>query len=227
MKTWVLLATGLAACQLGSETPSMPWLYGLSDVVASDRASDELGRRMADWSDRNDYDPRCPPGSAPAIELVADLAPTPGRERIWVSLAHGIAVFDAEGRLVTETPGYACDGSADELEAIAVGDAFGAPMLAIAATSGGHRQSSTWISLLRVGEDRTLDATFTGSVVERDGTSIEQGAIVLLPNALIYRHPRAKKPTLWIYNPVARAYLVPGDPIDESHDEGPSAVSSR
>lgn len=203
----------------------MPWLYGLSDPVASDRASDELGRRMAAWSDRDDYDPRCPPGSETAIELFGDIAPPAGREKIWVSLAHGIAVFDAGGQLVTETPGYPCNGTADELEAVAVGNAFGAPTLAIAATSGGHRERTTWISLLRVGPDRALDTAFTGAVVERDGETVAQGAIVLLPNALLYRAPRAEKPTFWIFDPVARAYLVPGEPIDVSHDDGPSVSS--
>jgi hypothetical protein len=225
MKSSMLALAGLTACHVVDEVPKMPWLHGLSDAVASDRSSDELGRRMAEWSERVDYDPACPPGSYPAIQVFANVAPPAGLERIWISLAHGVAVFDHEGQLVSETPGYPCSGSADELEAIAGGDAFGAPTIAIAATTGGHRVSSTWISLLRVSPDRQLHAVFTGTVEERDGETVRRGGVFLLPNALIYRHPDGK-PTVWFYNEAARAYLVPGDPVDDSHQDGPSITVS-
>jgi hypothetical protein len=216
MKALLIALVGVAACQTEA-VPSMPWLYGLGAPVVSDRASDAVARRLEEWSDRDVGDPNCGPGAYPAIELHANVAPQAGEETILVSLARGVVVFDREGQLVAETPGYACEGSADELEAVAAGDAYGAATIVIAATSA-------WISMLRVG-DRQLDAVFTGTVETRDGATAKRGAIVLLPNALIYRHPEGK-PALWVFDPRARAYLLPGTEIDHSHDDGPAQVSA-
>ena len=218
-----IAALGFTACQVAQDIPTMPWLHGLSDVVSSDRALDEVGRRMGD---RSEHDRDCAPGAYTGIELTANVAPAAGTETIQVSLAHGVVVLDLEDQPIAEAPGYECEGSATELEAVAAGDAFGMPLIAIAATTGGHRVSSTWITLLRVGPDRTIDAVFTGTVEERDGETVRRGGVVMLPNALIYRHPR-RQPRVWIYNPLARAYLVPGDPIDDSHDAGPSVTTTQ
>jgi hypothetical protein len=224
MKSLIALVT-LAGCQLSAETPSMPWLHGLTNAVASDRQSDEVARRIDTWSGFSDVDTECSTGAYPGIEITADVAAPAGEETIMVSLAHGIVVVDREQQLVTETPGYHCSGgSVDELEAVAAGDAYGVPTIALAATSGGKRATATWISLFRVAEDRRLDAVFTGTVEQRRGDDVARGAIYLLPNALIYRHPDGQ-PTVWVYNPVARAYLKPGDPVDDSHDDGPALVS--
>lgn len=224
MKALIALV-GLTACQAAQPTPSIPWLHGLANPVASDVLSDEVARRIDTWSNFADVDAECSTGAHPGIAIEADLAPQPGSETILVSLAHGLVVLDREGQLITEAPGYHCDGTADELEAIAAGDAFGAPTLAIAATSGGHAESTTWLSLFRV-DGRRLDPVFTGTVVERHGTEISEGAVYLLPDALLYRHPRGK-PSLWIYNRDARAYLQPGDEIDRGHDGPSQAVSLR
>jgi hypothetical protein len=143
-----------------------------------------------------------------------------------VSLARGVAVFDREGELVTETPGYQCEGSADELEVVAVGKAYGERTLVIAATTGGHRTSETWITMLRIDEDRSLDAVFTGTVEEHDGGIVRRGSLLVLPSALLYRHPQALAPALWTYDREARAYLPPGQEVDRSHRDGP-AVSFR
>jgi hypothetical protein len=224
MKSLIALVT-LAGCQVPEETPAIPWLHGLSHAVGSDRQSDDVARRIDSWSGFSDVDPECSTGAYPGIEITADVASAAGDETILVSLAHGIVVVDREQQLVTESPGYHCSGgSIDELEAVAAGDAYGVPTIAIAATSGGRREAATWISLFRIGEDRRLDAAFTGVVELRHGTEVERGAVYLLPNALIYRHP-ASAPAIWTYNPIARAYLRPGDPVDDSHDDGPAMVS--
>jgi hypothetical protein len=219
----MIACVGLLGCRTEA-VPSMPWVHGLGNPVVSDRSSDAAAERFERWSDRDVGDPNCGSGAVPAIELHADVAPPVGEETILVSLSQGVLVLDGEGRLVAETPGYACAGSADELEAVAAGDA-GAPTIVIAATTGGHRESSTWITLLRV-DERRLDAVFTGTVELRDGETTKRGSIVLLPNALIYRHP-ALQPALWVFDPVARAYLLPGTEIDYSHDDGPAQVSTR
>jgi len=226
MKAWLLALSGLAglaAC--GSETPAIPWLYGLSDPVASDVGSDEVARRIDFSGEFSDVDPECSTGAFPGIAITADVSPNPGRETIMASLAHGIVVVDSERRLIAETPGYACDGgSVDELEAVAAGSAYGAPTIAIAATGGGHRENSTWVSLFRV-HDHELDAVFTGTVEIRRGDDVERGAIILLPGALVYKHPEGK-PALWFYNPVVRSYMLPTAPLEDPHPEPPT-VSVR
>jgi hypothetical protein len=223
MKALIALA-GLTACQVAEPTPSIPWLHGLANPISSDRASDEVARRIDTWSGYSDVDPECSTGAHPGIAIDADVAPPAGDETILVSLAHGLVVVDREGKLVTEAPGYHCNGTADELEAIAAGDAFGARTIAIAATSGGHNESSTWVSLFRI-DGRRLDPVFTGTVEERRGDTTASGAIFLVPNALLYRHPRGQT-SLWIYNPEARAYVQPGQELDRDHD-GPSQTISQ
>ncbi len=204
----------------------MPWLHGLQKPVASDIASDEVARRMDSWSVLADVDPECSPGTYPGIAIASDVAPAPGIEIVMASLSHGVIVVDSEWRLIAEAPGYVCDddGSVDELESVAAGSAFGAPTIAIAATTGGHYETSTWVSLFRVGHAGQLDPVFTGTVEIRRGDDVETGGIFLLPGALIYRHPEGK-PAFYYYNPVVRAYLQPGKPIDDSHSE-PGAVLS-
>lgn len=216
-----LSLAGLASCQVAQETPAIPWLHGLADPVGSNVESDEVARRIDTWSEFSDVDPECSTGAYPGIAIEADVAPAPGLETVMVSLAHGIVVTDRDGALVTEAPGYHCEGSADELEAIAAGNAFGAPTIAIAVTSGGHRESSTWVSLFRI-DGRRLDPVFTGTVEERRGTTVQRGAIFLLPNALLYRHPGGT-PSIWLYNSDARAYVQPGVQLDYRHD-GPDLV---
>jgi hypothetical protein len=221
----VLALSLVAACQVAQETPSIPWLHGLADPIASDQTSDGVTRQIDSWSGLSDVDPECSTGAHPGIAIEADVAVNAGRETIMVSLAHGLVIVDREGQLITEAPGYHCDGTADELEAIAAGSAFGAPTIAIAATSGGHRESSTWVSLFRI-DGRRLDPVFTGTVEERRGDDVKRGAVVLLPDALLYRHPRGEA-SLWTYNADARAYVQPGKEIDRRHDGPTQTVSHR
>jgi hypothetical protein len=224
MKALVFPLVGLATCQLARETPSIPWLQGLGSPVASDVTSDEVARRIDTWSELADVDPECSTGNYPGIAIEADVAPTPGLETVMVSLAHGIVVTDREGALITEAPGYHCEGSADELEAVAAGDAYGAPTIAIAVTSGGHRESETWVTLFRV-DDRRLDPVFTGTVEQRRGNDLERGSVMLLPGALLYRAPGGE-PTLWFYNSDAHAYVQPGQGLDDHHD-GPTEIPQQ
>ncbi len=221
----VLALSLLAACQVTQQTPSIPWLHGLADPVTSNRESDEVARRIDAWSAFADVDPECSTGAYPGIAIEADVAPVPGKETVMVSLSHGIVVVDHAGKLVTEVPGSHCDGTADELEAVAAGDAFGASTIAIAVTSGGRRESSTWLTLFRV-NGRRLDPVFSATVEERSGTSVQRGDVFLVPGALLYRHPRGTA-SIWIYNSDARSYMQPGQQLDNAHDGPDQIVSER
>ncbi|HEU0035828.1 MAG TPA: hypothetical protein VFQ53_34685 [Kofleriaceae bacterium] len=210
---------GAGACQVGTEVPAVPWLHGMTDVAVSEQANDSVTRRLDEWSPAVDVD-ECAGAAYPGIELTADVAGSTRKETVLASYAQGIVVLDGERRLVASTPGYRCGGTADEIQAVVVGSAFGDRTLVIVGTTGGHREADTWLGMFRVGFDKRLDPVFTGVVEERRGDRVEQGAVHMLPGALIYTPP-GRTPTLWFWNPVARAYLLPGHPVDDSHDDGP------
>ena len=204
----VMLA--VAACQ--PAPPAMPWLHGLDGAVTATSTAIAVSDELA---------VDCGVDAMRTVELVADVAPAAGRERIVGSYAGGLTVFDREERVVTSAPGYRCEGTADELLAIAVGTAHGQRLLAIAVTSGGHREAATWVTLFRTGA--TLEPVFTGTVELRDGDRTVQGAIHLVRDGLLYRRPNGPV-RFWRLDPGTR-YYVPVLP-DVPHDE-PSLVSLR
>ena len=199
-----LAALVLVGCQ--AAPPGLPWVHGL-DVTASSTGT---------LSPRPDDEVRegCGVAASRTIELVADVAPAGGRETIVASYSGGIAVFDREDHLVVDLPGYACEGSADELDIVAFGTADRLPMLAIAATSGGHRENTTWVSLVRTG--RTFHPLFTAVVATRADGVVTEGAIYVLPGHLLYRRPGGRL-ALWRLDPNANAYVpvLPELPHDE------------
>ena len=205
----------LAACN--AATPDMPWLHGLDHAVTSTG----IAAPRAPIDDEA-IGPGCGVAASRTIELVADIAPTAGRETIVASYSNGISVFDREDRLVMETPGYACEGSEDELDVVAVGDVYGTPTLAIAATSGGHRETATWVSLFRIG-NKTLEPQFTAVVETREDNTITRGAIYLVPGGLVYERPDGPA-KMWRLDPGSKIY-VPVLP-EEPHSE-PPVVSMR
>lgn len=212
-RTSTVLALALAACQPAA--PALPWLHGMTDVKTSTTGATDLdGEELPD---------RCGAGATTTLELHADLAPAAGRERILASFARGILVLGHERQLIAEAPGFACEGSADELEVLAVGRAYGAPTLVIAATEGGHHESATWLGLLRPGVGTTLDALFTAVVEQRVGDQIDRGDVWLLPGGLLYRRPRGPV-TFWIFDDAARAY-VPFGPIERTEPAHAPRVS--
>jgi hypothetical protein len=185
----------------------MPWLHGL-DVTASSTGI------LAPRAPADEVSDGCGVAASRTIELVADVAPSAGRETIVASYSAGVAVFDREDHLVADLPGYPCEGSADELDVVAFGTAHRLPTLAIAATSGGHRENATWIALFRTG--RTLHPLFTAVVETRADGVVTQGAIYLLPDHLMYKRPGGRT-SLWRLDPNANAYVpvLPEIPHDE------------
>jgi len=204
MKRFAVLVA-VAGCQGG--VPAMPWLHGLDDAVSSTGISEP--RAPAD-----DVVFDCGVAASRTIELVADVAPSAGRETIVASYSGGVSVFDREDHLIAETPGYPCEGSADELDVVAFGRAYGEPMLALAATSGGYRETATWVALFRTG--KSLEPVFTGVVETRADAVISRGAIYLFPGGLIHQRPGGRA-SLWRLDPGAKIYVpvLPEEPHDE------------
>jgi len=195
------------ALSLGAATPNrpsppraieeIPWLHNLGavHVTAEPRAgASDLG---------------CSSGASQTLSLVADIAPRGGTETILASLTDGVVVLDREDQPIGRAPGSDCTGSADEITALAVGTAFGAPTIALAITRGGHNAQSTELALLRMGDRGRLEPVFNGDVELREGDVVHRGSVWVIPGGLIYRYPR-RNPTLWTFDPVPGVYLYRG-----------------
>lgn len=216
-----LIATCLLGCQVAGTAPedatvSLP--RGMSSLVVSQATSERASR----WFQERipDEEQRCGSGAYQAIQLTADVAPRPGPETILASYAGGVVVLDGEGQLVASVGGYRCTGSADELEALAAGVAFGDPTIILVAKAGGHRELSTFVGLFRIGFGKRLDPVFTATVETHQGWTARRGGIYMLPGALVYRLPDGRR-GFYVFDPIAREYLDPRDPLDDPTHEPP------
>jgi len=205
MRAGPLLVVALAACdQPTPATPVLSMLHGVEVVAASDRPSTAVTDRVGAG------DPDCAADAYGGIELAADVAPDPGIETVLASYSRGVIVLGADGHRIASTPGFGCTGTRDELAAVEiVRTSFDAPVIAVAATSGGRRESSTWLALVAVGSTTHLDRLFVGEVERRDETGTHPGEVRFVPGGLVYRHP-TDGVTLWRYDAAARRYVPRG-----------------
>ena len=196
-------------------SPAIPWLYNFDDVVASTDGDLATAFRLTGFGDPDD---RCDPGEHVGFAVHADLGPGAADVTVMSSYAEGVVVVGSEGRRLASTPGFVCQGSADELEVLAVGRAFTVPTIVVVATTGGRREQITWVGLYRVGREGRLDPVFVGAVEQREDGIVRRGAITLLPGALIYRAPGAGE-GLWVFDPVVHTFTPRGplDPEAEPH----------
>lgn len=206
----VLVAGGGVAAQEPATPqpahPSLPWLFNLQDTVAVDAGDPDATLSMEFLADT---DPSCDDAAYPGLALKTDLGGPAGRETIVASYSHGVLVYGSEGQLVASTPGYPCEGSADDLEVLGFGHAFGAPTLVLAATTGGRREQLTWLGLYRVGLNGRLEATFAGAIEQREDGIVRRGSVTLLPGALLHRSPDGEL-TYWIYDSEGGVYVPRG-----------------
>jgi hypothetical protein len=198
-----LLAQG-SVPRPGPASPALPWLYNLDNVTAVD-----AGDPMVAVAMEAEIDPSCDEGMPSGLSLVADVAPAAGPETILASFAHGVMVYGREGQLIASTPGFPCAGSADEIEVLAVGTAFGVPTIVIAATTGGRREQLTWLGLYRIGLHGRLEAVFAGGVEYREDGIVRRGSVTILPEALLVRDPRGGV-GLWVFDPSGGVYVPRG-----------------
>ena len=198
----VLLAAG--ACARSEAEPveplRVPWLPGFAAFAVStqptERADDRFGAPRAD----------CRTGDTRAHRLLADVAPRLGTETVIVSTAHGIVVQDGQGQRIAALP-LPCGGSADEVIAIAAGDAgIGGPVIAILATTGGRREATTRVELLRVGDGDRLERVFAAPVETYDGDQRRTGSVRIVPGGLRVRAPGGAT-TEWRYAAIARRFV--------------------
>jgi hypothetical protein len=165
--------------------------------------------------------PGCGAGAMTTYEVVADVARSPGPETVTATLTGGLAVYDVEHHLIATAPGYECEGSADEIVALATGSAFGEPTIALAVRQGGHRHDDVTLALFRIGATPRLEPAFTVAIEERDDDDVQRGGVWVLPDGLLYRGPGTRPLTLWHFDPVGRLYTFRGR-LDQLGNQTPS-----
>jgi len=189
---WVGLT--VVACESPPDPVApMPWLYGFSATAIADSSSRDHAVATADGS--------------PYGGLVID-AWGGGGERYTVvaSIRGGVALRDGSGNVVASASGFEDVGTADDIEAIAVGDAqLGAPVIALATTLGGHREATTSLSLYQPATAGRLAVLFDEPIESRSGDAVVTGAVVVLPRALLYRSPEGES-SLWMFDGARHRY---------------------
>jgi hypothetical protein len=173
-------------------------------AVSAETAEAKSGvvTRMAKW---RDPDPSCSASAYGGLEIAANVG-AGGTQIVLASFTQGVLVLDAEDELIASATAPACQGSADEIDAIAAGDAhIDQPVIALAVTVGGHREASTWLVLYRV-VGGVIAPAFAGVVEERVGDRRRTGEVTLLPGALLYRAPSGTQ-RLWVYSAERQRYV--------------------
>jgi hypothetical protein len=177
---------------------ALPWLQGFfMPQGVTEQGSRDVLAELAEWRAPVED---CVANAYGGLSLRADLGGTPGDERILASYTQGVFVLGDDRHLLGQAPGLSCEGSADDLIALAAGDAsIGTPVIALAATSGGRVENVTWLSLYRLGSDGTLHRIFVGEVERHEGDTARTGVVTMLPGALIYRDPIGSV-GIWLYD---------------------------
>jgi hypothetical protein len=183
----------------------MPWLRG-NTIAAADTLSPSTLDKLARWQSCDG-----PCTDYGGMELVADIASTPGNETILASFSTGIVVLDSSGALLSRGAAFDPAGSADELVALAVGDAWlEMPVIAIVVRVGGRREHQTWLELHRVGAPKTLERVFSAVVEEHEDQTDSVGTVTFVRNGLLYRAPRSASAELWLFDSRAGRYVARG-----------------
>jgi hypothetical protein len=177
---------------------ALPWLQGFFAPTASTEAGNaEVIAELGEWGES---DGSCIASAYGGLSLTADVAITPGVERVLASFSQGIVVHDNENHIVARAPGFDCTGSEDSLVALAAGHAgIAEPFVAMAATTGGHNESMTWLTLYRVANSGELQPVFIGEVERHTGDKTQTGVVTVIPGGLIYQPPSGGS-SLWLYN---------------------------
>jgi hypothetical protein len=177
---------------------AIPWLQGFFAPAASTEAGTaEVLAELGEWGEA---DASCIASSYGGLSLTADVATLPGPERVLASFTQGVVVLDGEDHIVARAPGFDCEGSEDDLVALAVGDiGIGEPIVALAATAGGRNESMTWLTLYRVANSGELQPVFIGEVERHAGDTTRTGVVTVVPGGLVYRAPSGGS-TIWSYD---------------------------
>jgi hypothetical protein len=193
----------LAADPGSSEPRALPWLHSFAPAAETAEPVPQVVAQMATW---REPDPACAAWAYGGLSIQADVAAEPGAETVLVSFTQGVLVLDARGQLIASAMPTPCEGSADEVVALAAGNAhLDRPVIALAVTTGGHNTSTTWLTLFRVSDGQAAPI-FTGAVEDHVGDRTRVGDVTLLPGALLYLAPSGVR-GLWIYDAERQRYV--------------------
>lgn len=183
---------------------ALPWLQGFfAPSGATEATSHHVVAELAEW---RVPDENCAAAAYGGLSLEADVAPGEGNEKILASYTQGVVILDREGHMLAHAPGFECEGSADELLAIATGEAsIGVPVVAVAATTGGHSENLTFLTLYRVSNGGELQPIFIGEVERHLDRTTRTGVVTLIPGGLVYRDPGGFV-SLWVYDETLGRY---------------------
>lgn len=184
---------------------ALPWLQGFfAPQAVTERDSRDVIAQLAEWAPPVED---CVAAAYGGLALRADVTPEEGEERILASYTQGVFVLDRDRHLLAQAQSFPCEGSSDELVALAAGDAsIGTPVVALAATSGGRAESITWLTLYRVANSGELQPIFIGEVERHEGDTTRTGVVTLIPGGLVYRDPQGSI-GMWTYDPEAGRYI--------------------
>lgn len=184
---------------------ALPWLQGFfAPEGVTEQGSRDVVAELAEYRPPVEG---CVADTYGGLTLRSDVSATEGSEQIVASYTQGVFVFDGSRHLLAQSQGFACEGSADELVALAAGNAYiGTPVIALAATSGGHAENMTWLTLYRVSNSGELQPVFIGEVERHQGDTTRTGIVTLVPGGLIYRDPQGTI-SIWIYDAEQGRYV--------------------
>ncbi len=169
----------------------LPWLLGFAPDAAADHPSRAVAAEVAEWKAPDD---RC------VASAYGGLAVDRGDTRVVASYSQGVFVLGKDRHLLARAAGFTCAGSADELVGLETGEAWvGTPLIALAATTGGHAESVTQLLLYRVADNGVLEPVFTGAVERHADHQTRTGTVTIVPGGLIYRAPEGTT-SIWIYD---------------------------
>jgi len=188
----------MVSAALLAQLAALPWLQGFfAPQGETEAGSRDVLAELAEWRAPVED---CVASSYGGLSLRADVSDADGKERILASYTQGVFVLDRERHLLAQSQPLDCAGSADELVALAAGDAsIGTPVIALAATSGGRADSVTWLTLYRVANDGVLQPVFNGEVERHAGGRTRTGTVTLVPGGLVYRDTRGSI-GMWLYD---------------------------
>lgn len=141
------------------------------------------------------------------VTVTAELMANAGQETVEATVS-SVTIRTATGAVLATAEAYEPVGSADEVVAVRVMDGYiGAPLIAVTTTLGGHRESTTLVTLYRFdASGRVVEPVFTGATVEVEGDARAEGSLFVLPGNVLHRPPHAELARLYAYDPRAHRY---------------------
>ena len=191
----------------------MPWVHGLASTSSNDVEVPEIAERMAGLVGTRDD------GGYGGIAVPF------GEGSVLASFHQGVVVLDGKDAVIGRAPGFDAMGSADDLVAVAVGDAgLDKPVIVLVVTRGGHRENTTSLVVLQTGRQSQLQRIFDAPVEEHAGDETFTGSLVFVSQGLVYQRPRGDIER-WKFDASRHRYVV-DQPASRARSPSAGATTS-